>query len=333
MANSESVKQLQKWVADLLAFDRKRLLKRGEWGTITFEDGSQNFQKIFDITDYLRLLPVEILNENTVVEITASLKNCHRYVLQIDQFTLENSGSPKSTRDQHLAQLREAADNLFVTASPWIPFLAYQKGDVSSNIAELNTAVSKAAAMIGDAQKEIADKRKEINDIIVQAREASVAAGAAVFTEDFAKQANSLETQASKWLRMTAILAAGTLLAAVVFFLIIKPANESLEVVQRVTSKVVILGVLLTATIWCGRIYKALMHQASGYRFKALGLQTFRAFSAGASDAQSKDAVLLETTRAIFSVQDSGYIDGSPSSDSDTRIIEIVKSAVPGSGG
>lgn len=71
------------------------------------------------------------------------------------------------------------------------------------------------------------------------------------------------------------------------------------------------------------------MHQASVYRFKALGLQTFRAFSAGASDSSTKDAVLMETTRAIFSTQDSGYIDQSGSADSETRIVEIVKSALP----
>ena len=75
------------------------------------------------------------------------------------------------------------------------------------------------------------------------------------------------------------------------------------------------------------------MHQASVYRFKALGLQTFRAFSSGASDAQTKDAVLMETTRAIFSVQDSGYIDSSSGGDSETKVVEIVKSVVPQSNG
>ncbi len=257
------------------------------------------------------------------------MEQCHAHIKQIDQFNLESTGNPASTRDQYLNSLQSTADHLFTCASPWIPFLAYQKGDVSKNISNLNSAVGKAAAIIGDAQKEIAEKRKEIDTIIVQAREASASAGAAVFTEDFSKQANNLEVQAANWLRITAVFAAVTLVAAVTFFLLIKQTADSLEVVQRITSKVVILGVLLTGTIWCGRIYKALMHQASVYRFKALGLQTFRAFSAGASDASTKDAVLMETTRAIFSAQDSGYIDQTASVDSDTRIVEIVKSAIP----
>jgi len=332
MANQNNVSQLQKWVSDILSFDRKRLLKRNEWGTITFEKGEKDFQRIFDIADYLRVLPVDVLTDQTATQILQAMQQCHTYIQQIEQFNLENSGNPASSRDQYLTQLQSVADNLFTHASPWIPFLAYQKGDVSKNISDLNSSVSRAASLIGEAQKEIAEKRKEIDGIIVQAREASVSAGAAVFTDDFAKQAGILEGHALKWLRATAVFGAATLIAAVVFFLLIKSSTEGLEVVQRVTSKVVILGVLLTGTIWCGRIYKALMHQASVYRFKALGLQTFRAFSAGASDAQTKDAVLLETTRAIFSVQDSGYIEASGSGDSETKIVEIVKSSIPQSG-
>ncbi len=328
MANPTNVTELQKIVTGILGFDRKRLLQRTEWGIISFEKGERDFNRIFDITDYLRLLPIEVLTDQTVVQITNALRNCLQTIQQINQFTLENSGSPGAIRDQNVTNLQSVADNLFVQASPWIPFLAYQKGDVSKNISDLNSAVGKAAAMIGEAQKEISEKRKVIDDIIVKAREASVAAGAAVFTEDFTRQADTLEVQAEKWLRITALLAAGTLLAAIVFFLLIKPVTDNLEVVQRVTSKFVILGILLTASIWCGRIYKALKHQASVYRFKSLGLQTFRAFSAGASDSATKDAVLIETTRAIFSAQDSGYIDQTDG-DSDLKIVEVVKSVLP----
>lgn len=329
MATPNSVAELQKMVTGILGFDRKKLLQRTEWGIITFEKGERDFNRIFDIADYLRLLPIEVLTDQTVTQITNALRNCLQTIQQINQFTLVNSGSPGATRDQYVANLQSVADNLFVQASPWIPFLAYQKSDVSKNISDLNSAVGKAAELIGQAQKEIADKRKDIDKIIVQAREASAAAGAAVFTEDFSRQANTLEGQAISWLRITGILAAGTLATAVAFLFLIKGGDDKLEIAQRITSKIVILGILLTATIWCGRIYKALKHQAAIYRFEALGLQTFRAFSAGASDTATKDAVLMETTRSIFSNQDSGYIDKGDSGDSDIKIVEVVKSVLP----
>jgi hypothetical protein len=99
---------------------------------------------------------------------------------------------------------------------------------------------------------------------------------------------------------------------------------------QKVASKVVILSILLTATLWCGRVYKALMHQSAMNRHRALSLQTFQAFTAAASDLQTKDAVLLEATRAIFAPCATGYVEsGTASADSESRVIEIVKSIVP----
>ncbi len=124
MADSTNVAGLQKQVAALLAFDRAKLLKRSEWGTITFEKGELNFHRVFDIANSLRVLPIELLTDATVTQITEALNQVHQFILQINQFSLENSGNPTAVRDQYLNQLQASADALFTQASPWIPFLA-----------------------------------------------------------------------------------------------------------------------------------------------------------------------------------------------------------------
>lgn len=327
MASQDHIKRLNEKVATVLAFDRAKLTKRDNWGSITFEKAAADFSRILDIANYLKVLPVEILTDQTADQIIQALEQCRTTFDQIAKFSLESSGNPSSTRDQFVGQVKAHADQLFMQASPWIPFLAYQKGDVNENIAQLNSAVGKATAMIDQAKLEAETKAKEIDLIIAKAREASVAAGAAVFTTDFKNQGVDLEKQAKGWLWITGILAVVTLTASVGFYFYINPANTQLEVFQRIAAKLAVLGVLITSTIWCGRVYKALMHQASVYRFKALGLQTFQAFSAGAAEAQTKDAVLLETTRSIFAQPQSGYIEDGGSND--TRIVEVLKSALP----
>lgn len=327
MATQDAVNKLQKQVSDILAFNKERLTKRSEWGTITFEKGVRDFDRIIGIASSLKVLPVEVLNEDTSEQITRSLNNCRDIFERIDKFSLETGGNPSAVRDDYVNNLSARGNQLFAEASPWIPFLAYQKGDVGRNIAELVAATAKASSLYSTAEAEIATRKKEVEAIVVAAREASASAGAAVFTEDFNRQSGTLETRAKKWLWATAGFAAVTLLAALGFYLAIKTGADKLEVVQKAIAKVAILAVLVTATIWCGRIYKALMHQAAVYRFKALGLQTFRAFSAGTQDAQTKDTVLIETTRAIFSVQDTGYIDNSGGESGASRIVEVVKTA------
>ena len=92
-------------------------------------------------------------------------------------------------------------------------------------------------------------------------------------------------------------------------------------------AKLIILTLLLTAATWCGRTYKALKHLAVVNRHRSLSLKTLNAFSAAAGDELTKNAVLLEATRAIFSAGATGYIDAKDGQDdsSSLRIVEIAK--------
>lgn len=93
------------------------------------------------------------------------------------------------------------------------------------------------------------------------------------------------------------------------------------------SAKITLFILLFTATVWAGKIYRALKHQAAINKHRSLGLKTFQAFSNAASDSQTKNAVLLETTRSIFSGTLTGFVDSKQSgNDSDIRIIEMLNS-------
>ena len=113
---------------------------------------------------------------------------------------------------------------------------------------------------------------------------------------------------------------------ALLMYFFVEPEVNTGIIVQKFGSKVAVLGILIAATVWCGRNYKSLMHLATINKHRALSLQTFQAFSHAASDEQAKDAVLMETTRTIFGNNPTGYIDQkSESCDSKSRIIEIAR--------
>jgi len=104
------------------------------------------------------------------------------------------------------------------------------------------------------------------------------------------------------------------------------------QIWQKLTTKLAILLVLITATAWCGKIYKALLHQSTVNRHRALSLQTFQAFSSAASDLQTKDAVLMQTTKAIFGDAGTGFVEsGQKGSEGDIKVLEVLKSFLPGS--
>jgi len=211
------------------------------------------------------------------------------------------------------------ADNLFKVASPWIPFLAYQKGDVSKNIAQLTTKLTDAQVLLDSTKLDIQTKSGEIDEIIIKTREASASAGAAVFTKDFLDESVILTTRAKAWLKWTAFLTVLTFISAGLMWYFTEKGLDQNELWQKLTTKLAVLALLISATAWCAKIYKALIHQATNYKFRSLGLQTFQAFSHSASDTQTKDAVLLQTTKAIFSDSGTGFVD------SNRQQIEILK--------
>lgn len=325
MATQEAAKVLREKIGTALAFREKSLESRSHWGSITFERASPDFRRVFEILSHLSVLPLDYLTDSAVTQIQTEIDHVISVFGRVDQFNIEQQ-TPTEVRDQLAQEVHGRADQLYTVASPWIPFLAYQKGDVAKNIETLTASVTQAQALVDGAKSTIENRQREIETIITQAREASAAAGAAIFTQDFKNEAGILDTQGMTWLKVTAGLALLTLAFAVAIWLVPVENTDPAFVLQRFGGKLAVLVVLFTATLWCGRTYKALMHLSTVNRHRALSLQTFQAFSHAASDDATKDAVLMEATRAIFGAVPTGFLESKSSSEQDLKIIEVAKS-------
>lgn len=326
MADVKRIDSLLKSVNSVLEFKDMKLVARPDWGTISFKNAEHDLKRIFSLLSYFIILPVEYLTDSVIDAIKVATDATRPTLDEINKFSIEQQNAPQ-IRESLVSRVHECADELSTVAAPWVPFLAYQKGDVAQNIERLGATVLDARNIVKQAIIETQKKSDEIDSIITKAREASASAGAAVFTSDFKNESMRQETAARPWLTAAAGFAIASLGAAIItWFTPLKDLDNG-QIVQMVSSKLIALTILITATLWCGKMYKALMHQSVTNRHRALGLQTFQAFSAAASDEQTKNAVLLETTRSIFAQGATGFInDGG--SDGDTKIIEIAKAIV-----
>jgi hypothetical protein len=327
MATEALTKQLSELAENCTQTPIDKLLVNPDWGTITFEGCRPELERTHSMLNQFKLLPTELLPDGQMQQIVSSLPPLQATLEQIRSFSIESS-NPTGTRDQLVAQLKAQADQFFVAAHLYIPYLAYQKGDVQRNINELTASVEQASQLVGNAKEEIEKKRGEIGNIIVAAREAAASVGVAHFTADFNAESSEQDKSAERWLKATAGVAALTLVAAIALvFVPIKPDATVPQVIQMFTSKVVILGLLFTATIWCGRLYKAARHQGSINKHRANALRTFQAFTKAASDDVARNAILMETTKSIFAITPTGYLDNESAPDGGLKIIEIVKHA------
>ena len=332
MAEEQQVNALKEQIDKVLEFKAKDLISRtNDWGPINFEPARADIEGVFAVLGHLSDLPVQYLSDNATTEIQNATSEAGDTLREIDNFNIEQAGNASEVRDNLVAEIHNRADALYEVSARWIAFLAYMGGEVAENIGQMRDAVREAGKVLDTAKSDANTKAEEIEAIIKTAREASADAGAAVFTTKFMSEDKDIRKEAKRWLWTTAVLAVATLTGAtiLVFGVLPPPDLAPSAAVQHVGGKFVFLGILITATIWCGRLYRALRHQAAVNKHRGLSIQSLQAFHNSAADPAAKDAVVLEAARAVYGNTPTGLItETNTSSDGGTRIIEVAKSFV-----
>lgn len=325
MASKEEIEKLLNLVNEITDLDIDELIYDKNWGSINFEAARDDLSRLYALCNHFKVLPLDQLPSDISIQMVTQGDPIRQTVANIKNFTIEQA-NPSGVRDQYVASVKNNVDQFYKFAHIYVPYLAYQKGEIQNNIQELTNSVTQAKTLLSDAKITVTEQRSQIDTIIQAAREASASAGVAHFTIDFLSESQNMEKQAKNWLIATIVLASMSLIFAIYFLTANPDLSTTAKVVQYVSSKIFILVLLITATLWCGNLYKAAKHQSAANKFKGNSLKTFQAFVKATDDNSIRDAVLIETTRAIFSESATGYIstDGF-SSEKSTKIVEVVK--------
>ncbi|MEP0706588.1 MAG: hypothetical protein ABJL17_03715 [Parvibaculum sp.] len=301
-----------------------------KWGPLNFSELSDDFE--------LRMKPILdlLINTDLMTLSLDQLKVLEDHLLQIDkaihdisQFSIEapEAGAKRSallTQAQRALQKFEA----YISGLS-VPLLLehlssgenHQKFEVF--FSEMEEKLQSATTTL----ESILSAKKDIENIRENVREAAADVGIETHATIFETESQSLRKQSYWWLAATALLLAGTTFAAAYFYTNPSFALGDVTIaLQIIVPKVLLLGLLLSVTVWCGRNYRALAHEAAVNKHRANALSTFRTFVDASSEQDVRNAVLLEATRAIFSQAPSGYLDKSDNSGSDNRVTEVVRS-------
>src|SRR5207248_3083011 len=95
--------------------------------------------------------------------------------------------------------------------------------------------------------------------------------------------------------------------------------------IQLTISKFIVLSILLSASVWAGKVYKSHRHNFVVNRHRSNALATFQTFATGTADPQIKNAVLLQATTCIFGPQNTGYIRQEKDTEQYPQIVEIIR--------
>ena len=327
MASENSIKKYNELIDDCLKTKTAELINSSDWGKFNFEDIEAELNKLFQMLNHFKTLPIELLPEAELTKLITGLTTPKATLERIRTFTIDQQ-NPKGVRDQLAIEIVSEIDAFYTTAHLWIPYLAYQKGDVQKNIADLNNSVKNASSILEKTKEEVQTKKEEIDSVVLAAKEASATVGVGHFSSNFGDEAEALKNNAFWWLISTGALAVITLLITIglYFFLPIKDEASTAQIIQVLSTKIILITVFFTATLWAGKMYKATIHQMTINKHRSNSLRTFQAFIKASNEVSTRDAVLMETTKSIFTNLPSGYIDNERSAPSNnTSIIEVIK--------
>lgn len=330
MADKDKIEDFREVIARVIALDFSDFLQQPKWGAMNFSSLIQPFERrLKPVLRLLQLLDLEVLDDSEFDTIRNAYEPIGTTLNRISEFDIANSDASI----QRNAILKEASRNIrkieeFVTAYS-ASFLFSQVSDINRDvrIEALTKSASESQSKISNLLMEVLDTKVEIDEILKNVREAAANVGVETHATIFETESISLKKQSYWWLFATGLLLVVTICGAAYFYMNPSFALGDMTVaLQIIVPKVLLLGLLVSITVWCGRNYRALAHEAAVNRHRANALSTFRTFVDSTNEPEVRNAVLLEATRAIFSQAPSGYLDKSDNSGSDNRITEVVRS-------
>ena len=327
MATKETVDELVVLVSEITKRDVGDVVRNDKWGEYNFDDCRDDLEVAYAVIRPFPELPIESLLQANAVDMQNQLGLLRDAINNVTEFTVRGD-APEQKRNELAGALIEQAQATWNQIAPWIGYLFFQAGDVSEGLKKIAESRGHVDNALKDFLEKADDGQTRIEKAVTAAKEVAGKAGVGHFTENFANEAKGQNTAAHRWLAATVLFAIATAAAALIFGNASEVPDAIPALLQYTTMRIVILGLLFTGTIWCGRMYKTNKHQESINKHRANALQTFQAFVEATIDPAVRDAVLMETTRSIFTITPSGYL-GEPDNRSETgsKVVEVIKVA------
>ena len=221
-------------------------------------------------------------------------------------------------------------DVCFPPVSSAIAYWTAKNLDVKGQKEETESLIEQLNKRKGEAEQILRDVKETV-------QKATVAKEAVHFKEE----AQSHKVAGYGWLSATVALALITFVFAWNSYklyeqLILRAFAENAspfttaQSIQLGVAKLFLFSLLVGGIVWCGRVYRAHRHNYVVNKHRQNALGTFDTFVNSAHDQQTKSAILLQATQAIFTPQHTGYISQEGEAGGYPQIMEIVRSVAEG---
>lgn len=330
----EKRQELGKVLAELVQVKPEDLVRESELGReLNFDAGLPYFTRTLRLFTDLAQSNLDTIPFQRLNQLTNAARQALTQFQRVQTFSIQqHPQNPAGVRDQLIEQIRDSYDVYFDQISPIIAYSVRKGTDFQRLEDEARKAVERLNSIVADKEKSLTATLAEIEGTLEKVRRAAQEAGVAQHSIHFKDEANEHKLAARRWLCATAVLAclstafAGVSLYYYIYYTALLATLTGSQSIQLAVAKLIGFSVLLSATLWSGRIYRAHRHNYVVNKHRQNALSTFETFvKAAGNDEQTKNAVLLQATQCIFSPQHTGYITHEPDSGGYPQVLEIIR--------
>jgi len=364
MANDKSSTQklidaLFKIIDEIEKIKISELAKGEQFGAAYgFQNDLPLFQTAQQMIMYLRNCALANLPEGILTNNIDACKNLLSVFQKIAAFDPAAAGTnPQDARQAILTEFKNAYQKVFANLAPIFSHEIRSEGRAKIAQQKIDALVADLEKSKGEFQD---DKRKYTTEFAETLKSMKDAAGKEAisrYASIFKIQSEDHGKRAGYWLLATLLCIAGII--GVTYHLFITPFTLSpaatedstkkpapvpasdpkleassdhkdepptLGLIRQFSGRFVIISTVFFLLTLCAKNYASHQHNAVVNRHRQNALETFQAFvqSAG-SDSGTRNAVLLEATHCIFSVQPSGFGQKQADVDTSPKILELIR--------
>lgn len=316
---------------DLSKVEPESLVRADELGKeLSFELGLPIFHRVLGLFKDLRECNLENVPYEALVQITGQADNARTIFKNIKEFKVGSYPSnPTQARDSLITQLRDNWNSYYTNVTPHISYAIRKGTDFDTLEREARGALSLVKGIETDARTECDKALAEMRGALDKVRQAAAEVGVAQHAVYFKDEAELHKNQSLWWMVSAAILAIGTIFYALYSFgYQLHEAAQNASIARLITlavARIIVISILSTAILFCVRNYSAGRHNFVINRHRQNALSTFETFVKASRDDSTKDAVLLQATRSIFTAQTSGFLKAETEAPATNQIIEIIR--------
>lgn len=323
-AREEDIALLKERLDHIIDIDHPSKLSRPELGEAHFKDAIPLLNQMISLFQQIRSSHLPRLPRALVQNMNARTENILKWLAEAEGFDLKRS-DPVRQRDDMIQNLENEWMNLLSEAGSYISYLA------SSQTSE---AMRKREEAAEESLKNIQRYSQEAVSSLQAQRQAIGETGVAKYLEVFGEQAEEDGSAATRWLKWATTFGVVCLgFAWWALFTWDSSAETIGEIIRDFGGRLTILTLLLFALGFAIRQYGISKHNQTLNLNRQNALRTFETFVSAAGSPETKDSVLLEATRSIFSPQPSGFLKGRNDTETPSAIIRVVEQINSGTQG